>query len=60
MLKLRQWRVKRGLGQTELARKVGLHRVYIAQLETGARQPSLTTLKKLAKVLGVGIEDLLR
>lgn len=36
-----------------------LHRSYIADIERGARNPTLVTIKKLAKGLGVSLADLL-
>jgi transcriptional regulator with XRE-family HTH domain len=45
--------------QLQLARRVGVSEAYICQLETGARtNPSLTTLKKLAKALDVTLAEL--
>jgi transcriptional regulator with XRE-family HTH domain len=46
--------------QAELATKAGVTETYISMLESGARQnPSLRTLKKLAKALGVDVRELL-
>ncbi len=57
---LRKAREKRGLSQTALAEKVGVHRVTIAYLESGARQPSMDLLQRLAKALKVKLPDLLK
>ncbi len=57
---LKQWRERRGLTQDALARRVNVHRVYLAQIEAGTKNnPSLILLKRLAKVLGISITDLL-
>jgi len=56
---LRKIREKRGMTQTALAERVGVHRVTIAYLESGARQPSMDLLQRLAKVLKVKVADLL-
>jgi transcriptional regulator with XRE-family HTH domain len=48
-----------GISQEELAERTDLHRTYIADLERGARNPTLLTIKKLAKGLGVSTADLL-
>jgi transcriptional regulator with XRE-family HTH domain len=46
--------------QEELAKKVRLTRPYIWHLESGLRKnPSLPTLKKLARALGVPVGELL-
>jgi len=48
-----------GISQEELAERADLHRSYIADIERGARNPTLRTIKKLAKGLGVSPGDLL-
>lgn len=58
-MRVKRWRTKRQLTQQALADKVGIHRVYLAQLETGTKTPSLRTLQRLAKALGVKVADLL-
>ena len=48
------------LTQEELAKKVGVTQGYIGHLERGLKKnPSLPTLKRLARALGVPITDLL-
>ena len=47
------YRVEHGLSQTGLARMLGMHQSAIARLEAGDHEPSLTTLSRLAKVLGI-------
>jgi putative transcriptional regulator len=43
----------------ELARRVGVTEAYMSMLESGARKnPSLATLKKLAKALKVTLAEL--
>jgi transcriptional regulator with XRE-family HTH domain len=42
-----------------LAERADLHRTYIADIERGARNPTLLTIKKLAKGLGISAADLL-
>lgn len=50
-------RNKRGLSQTELARLVGLTRQAISAIEQGS-DPSLATLRKISRVTGVPLADL--
>ena len=40
--------------------KAGLSRGYLARVETGRHEPTLTTLRKLAKALGVPVTALLK
>ena len=47
------------ISQEELAERADLHRTYIADIERGARNPTLLTIKKLANGLGVSAADLL-
>ncbi len=51
--RIREARQRRKLSQTELARRVGLHRVSLANIEGGRKTPSLPTLFKLARALKV-------
>lgn len=59
--RIKRTREQRGLTQVGLAKKAGLSRIYIAKLEGGERKsPSLPTLERLAKALGVTLVDLLK
>lgn len=49
-----------GLTQDQLAEKSELSSNYIGQLERGERSPSLKTLSKIARSLGVDTEYLVR
>ena len=53
------WREYRGLTQAQLAGAVGVRQSYIAMLEGGERQGSVTKLRAIAQVLKVGVDDLL-
>lgn len=54
-------RTRKGLTQERLARRAGVTKFYISQLETGLRQnPSLPVLRRLAKALGVPVTELLK
>ncbi len=57
---LKRLRNKRGFTQEALARKVGVHRVYIAQIEAQTKTPSLGMLERLAKALRVKMAELLQ
>jgi ribosome-binding protein aMBF1 (putative translation factor) len=47
------YRINHGLSQTGLARMLGMHQSAIARLEAGDHEPSLATLSRLARVLGI-------
>lgn len=55
---LRVWREYRGLSQTELARRSGINRVVIADIEAGRKGGSVATFKAVSGALGLSIDDL--
>ena len=57
--RLRTLREAADKSQGELAEKAGLSRVFVNQLEAGNRDPSLSTLTRLARALGVKLEALI-
>jgi DNA-binding XRE family transcriptional regulator len=52
------WRQHRGLTQAELARRSGVNRVQIIDIEAGRKTGSVETLRKLASTLQIDIDDL--
>lgn len=58
-MKLKALRRKRGLTQAALAAKAGFTREYVARLETGRHDPPISTLRRLAKALGVPVAKML-
>jgi len=58
-MRLRALRDKRGWSQEELAKRAGISRGYLARLETGRHDPTLTMIEKLAKALNVPVTELL-
>jgi DNA-binding XRE family transcriptional regulator len=56
--KLRVWREYRGLTVKGLAEAAGLAAAYISQIETGAREGTIETFKKIAAALRVDIDDI--
>ena len=59
MLKLAEWRGKRGFSQRALAKVSNVSFVTIARLETGKYDPRLSSLRLLAKALKVKVSQLL-
>jgi transcriptional regulator with XRE-family HTH domain len=47
-----------GISQEALAERAGLHRTYVAGLESGSRNISLKSIEKLARALEVTMADL--
>ena len=57
--KLKEVRLKKNLSRGDVARILGVHRSYVSGLERGRRNPSLLTVQKVAKALGVEAKELL-
>lgn len=60
MINLRYLRLENNLSQKELSDKVGVKQNTISQIESGARNPSLSVAQKLSKVLGCTVDELLK
>jgi DNA-binding XRE family transcriptional regulator len=52
------WRAHRGLTQQELARRAGISKPYLSQIETGKRQGTVETLNAIARALDVPLDVL--
>ncbi len=58
--RVRDERLQRGLSQEELAEKAELHRTYIGMIERGEKNITLINIQKIAKALGITVDELLR
>ncbi len=58
--RLREERVKAGISQRELARRLGLSPSLISQLESGQSRPSVGTLYSIVTELGVSLDQVIR
>jgi DNA-binding XRE family transcriptional regulator len=47
------YRAEHGLSQSQLARTLGVSQPLVARLETGEHEPTLTTLSRLSRHLGL-------
>jgi DNA-binding XRE family transcriptional regulator len=56
---IKLWREHRGLSSKELAEGASISRGFISQIESGRREASITTLKKMAETLNVTVDDLI-
>ena len=57
---VKRLREERKLTQAQLGKRAGVTEAYISMLEGGQRKnPSLPTLRKLARALGVPVTELL-
>jgi CheY-like chemotaxis protein len=55
---VKSWRSRLGISQEELAGRAGLHRTYICDIERGARNVSLESIRKLARALEISTSTL--
>ncbi|MDX2225370.1 MAG: helix-turn-helix transcriptional regulator [Rhodospirillaceae bacterium] len=55
---IRVFREWRGLTQSELAKKAGVGKSMLSQIENGSKDPSLATARRLAECLGVTLDEI--
>jgi CheY-like chemotaxis protein len=55
---IKEQRYALGISQEELAFRAGLHRTYVSEVERGERNPSITSIEKLAQALEVSFTSL--
>ena len=56
--RLKEYRAKIKVDQTEMGNLVGVSRQTISQIERGDYSPSVTLALKIAKVLNVSVEEI--
>ncbi|MEK3984263.1 helix-turn-helix transcriptional regulator [Paenibacillus sp. FSL K6-3166] len=56
---IRILRLKNGFSQEQLALNAGVNTSYIGQIERGEKNPTIKTLEKISKALGITLIDLL-
>lgn len=57
--RIRELRLAKAMNQDEFAAAAGIHRTHPGKLENAQIDPQLSTLIKVARALGVGIEELM-
>lgn len=56
---IRAWREYKHIKMDELAKKVGISSAYLSQIENNKRNPTIDTLKNIAKELDIEVEILI-
>ena len=56
--RLKEYRAKNGINQSEMGRLVGVSRQTISQIERGDYSPSVVLAIKLARYFNVSVEDI--
>lgn len=57
---LKTLRLRAGLSQAQLAKKIGMKQPNVCEFEAGKRRPNVDTLKKLADALGTTTDAVLK
>lgn len=57
---LKRIRTEKGLSQTDVANSLGVSRGFVSNIESGKRNPTLSTITRLANAVGVTPDELLK
>jgi len=57
---IRRIRLAKGMTQGDLCRKLEVDRGYMSNVETGKKNPTLSTIERIADALGVSVDKLLK
>ena len=56
--RIREVRKQRGMKQAVLAEKVGIFQSEISEIESGERKPNVYLAKRIARALGVSLDEI--
>jgi transcriptional regulator with XRE-family HTH domain len=57
---LKRLRTEKGLSQSDIADSLGVSRGFVSLIENGKRNPTLSTITRLASAVGVTSDELLK
>ena len=57
---IRRIRLEKGFNQKEFCKKVDLDAAYLSNIENGNMNPTVSTVDRIAKALGVSSDELLK
>jgi len=57
---LKRIRTEKSISQSDIANSLGVSRGFISNIENGKTNPTLATIARLAKAVGVSVDELLR
>lgn len=57
---LKRIRVEKGISQSDIAKSLEVSRGFVSNIENGKTNPTLATISKLAKAVGVLVDELLK
>ena len=57
---LKRIRTEKGISQNKIAHTLGIDRAFISHIENGKTNPTLATIAKIAKAIGVSVGELMK
>jgi len=57
---LKRIRIEKGISQGDIARELDVSRSFVSNIENGKTNPTLSTITKIAKAIGVLTGDLMK
>ena len=57
---IRRLRIEKGFNQKEFCKKLGLDAAYLSNIENGNMNPTVSTVEKIARALGVPSDELMK
>ena len=57
---LKRIRTAKGISQGEISRKLEVDKSFISNIEAGKTNPTLATIAKIAKAIGVSVGELMK
>ena len=59
-MNIKRIRLAKKMSQGDICRKLGIDRSYMSNIESGNKNPTLSSINKLAKTLGVSVSELFK
>ena len=57
---LKRIRTEKGISQGDIARELEVDKSFVSNIENGKTNPTLATIAKIAKAIGVSVDELLK
>ena len=57
---LKRIRTEKGISQGDIARALEVDKSFVSNIENGKTNPTLATIAKIAKAIGVSVDELLK
>jgi transcriptional regulator with XRE-family HTH domain len=59
-MNIKRIRLTKKMSQGDICRELGIDRSYMSNIESGNKNPTLSSIIKIAKTLGVSVSELLK